>query len=265
MNPILFLPRLRSPDYSQRQKETDDFLTVESSRLESAGWTVQPHVISPANRFAYAKGMSTVWGQGNPLLILEHDVIPAPGQLQELANCPHHVCTIPYPLHMCRHRAIADRTTKIISSFVCVDHAIPVPSYRVLHTPAAGGFAFGPEHADYADLTSLGATKFSNFAQRLTWPVPRVTWSLLDDAISRFLYSCRPKAPSNDLRIHLHWPAARHNHPMPITPHEPVYLNGGQHAPCTHISQLPPDFQAAIRSEMAREPPPPPLQIPPPD
>lgn len=47
---------------------------------------------------AYAEWLADLWAAGRSFAICEHDVVPAAGQLAELALCPHPYCAYPVPL-----------------------------------------------------------------------------------------------------------------------------------------------------------------------
>jgi hypothetical protein len=47
---------------------------------------------------AYAKLLCELWAEGEGWINCEHDVVPAKGALQELADCPEPYCAVPVPL-----------------------------------------------------------------------------------------------------------------------------------------------------------------------
>jgi hypothetical protein len=49
--------------------------------------------------FDYGKLFARLWNRGDPFVIVEHDVIPWPGAIGALIECPELWCTHRYPLH----------------------------------------------------------------------------------------------------------------------------------------------------------------------
>lgn len=46
--------------------------------------------------YHYWRVIRELWAEGKPLILVEHDLVPTPEQLQELADCPEPVCTVRY-------------------------------------------------------------------------------------------------------------------------------------------------------------------------
>jgi hypothetical protein len=46
--------------------------------------------------YTYAQTVKAWWEQGDPFIVVEHDVIPWPGALGQLASCPHPWCAYAY-------------------------------------------------------------------------------------------------------------------------------------------------------------------------
>lgn len=51
------------------------------------------------NRFKYSRELMKVWNKGNDIIVLEHDIVITPEQLNELINCPHPNCAFAYELY----------------------------------------------------------------------------------------------------------------------------------------------------------------------
>jgi hypothetical protein len=49
-------------------------------------------------RTAYAELFSKLWSQARPFIIVEHDILPWPGALRELTECPEPWCGFTYRL-----------------------------------------------------------------------------------------------------------------------------------------------------------------------
>lgn len=45
----------------------------------------------------YAMNLSTLWGMGEGFVLVEHDVVPWPGAVQELTDCESDWCRFRYP------------------------------------------------------------------------------------------------------------------------------------------------------------------------
>jgi hypothetical protein len=48
---------------------------------------------------AYGAMFASLWNAGDPFIVVEHDVVPWPGAIAKLAECPNGWCTHDYPLH----------------------------------------------------------------------------------------------------------------------------------------------------------------------
>lgn len=47
--------------------------------------------------YAYARLLEELWAAGETFLLVEHDIVPTPQTLAELALCDHPYCAAPYP------------------------------------------------------------------------------------------------------------------------------------------------------------------------
>lgn len=47
----------------------------------------------------YGEWFAALWNMGQPFVVVEHDIIPFPGAIERLWNCPEPRCTHRYPLH----------------------------------------------------------------------------------------------------------------------------------------------------------------------
>lgn len=244
-DPLLLLPWATDPAYAPRQQATIEFVEEEAPHL--VGWEIRRLRCPRVNRFAYAQGLVRAWDRPGTLVVLEHDVVPLPGQLQELAACPEPICLVNYPITWCHYRAVARKEGAVIvvHGAVCIDHARIVNAYRVRDPTAPGGFSFGADHLRFADLFSLGCTKFSEEARQAVIPDPGTRFEILDDTLARAF-------AATDYRVHIHYPDAGHNHSVPQDPHPPVTINGVPTA-CTWIGNVAPELRDRIRSELAEE------------
>lgn len=117
------------------------------ARLREAGWAVADLDCAPSP-FAYPLHLASRWDDPSDWMIIEHDVAPTAGQFAAMVRCPELACTAPYT-----HSG----------------HPAEDLSGRQVMA------------------TSLGCTKVTAAARRLTgpWPVPRwVTWHMLDSALT---------------------------------------------------------------------------------
>ncbi len=68
-------------------------------RPETAGWAARVGgrlVDVSADREAYWRLLVEAWDGTADLMVVEHDVLPPPGIVAELAGCPAEWCTCPY-------------------------------------------------------------------------------------------------------------------------------------------------------------------------
>jgi hypothetical protein len=59
----------------------------------------EPLMIWTRDPYDYGLYFTTLWASGLPFVIVEHDIIPWPGSVQALIDCPEPWCTHRYPLH----------------------------------------------------------------------------------------------------------------------------------------------------------------------
>lgn len=52
--------------------------------------------------YGYSLVVAEYWGSGEGFIIVEHDVVPWPGALQQMWDCASSWCGYPYPLHVGR-------------------------------------------------------------------------------------------------------------------------------------------------------------------
>jgi hypothetical protein len=48
------------------------------------------------SRYAYHDLLDWLWEEADTVLLVEHDIVPPPGALEEMAACPHEWCAVPY-------------------------------------------------------------------------------------------------------------------------------------------------------------------------
>lgn len=98
----------------------------------------------------YSRLLGELWAKGETFIFLEHDVLPWPGALSQLWNCPEPYCAFPYQLSGCIGLAMGCNkfSAKLISSHAFVKpctwdvldgkvkHSLPYPHMHfppVLH------------------------------------------------------------------------------------------------------------------------------------
>ena len=141
--------------------------------------------------FAYAGLLARHWSSDGWLAIIEHDVVPSPGQLVELLECPMPACTLPYPL---LHGE---------------------PSLWQVHGTERRGYLW-PQVSEWADGSALGCVRWSEEARRQVGPLdPRVPWDWLAEDISERMIRA-------SLQWHVHAGRAVHHHLPAGTPDHPV-------------------------------------------
>ena len=59
---------------------------------------VGPHWVPMGDDEAYWRLLRDRWRDGGKFLLVEHDILPWPGALRELWDCPHRWCSLPYYL-----------------------------------------------------------------------------------------------------------------------------------------------------------------------
>jgi hypothetical protein len=55
-------------------------------------------VVVMKDDYDYAKMMKRLWLAAEPFVLVEHDVVPWPGAIRALEDCPEPCCSYPYPL-----------------------------------------------------------------------------------------------------------------------------------------------------------------------
>ena len=58
----------------------------------------KPQFIQMTDDDAYWRMFCDIWEKRTPVLIIEHDIIPWPGAVQEIINCPCHWCSNTYKM-----------------------------------------------------------------------------------------------------------------------------------------------------------------------
>jgi hypothetical protein len=58
---------------------------------------VEHEVLINEGRFGYGVNFADVWDLGQPFVSLEHDIVPWPGAVQHLLECPHPRCSHRFP------------------------------------------------------------------------------------------------------------------------------------------------------------------------
>lgn len=189
---------------------------------------------------AYEDAVRAAWG-GDDLCIWEHDVVPTPAMLIDLAACPEPVCAQAYPLWW--SPALVQRMLGILERFLpdCPPdrsgyprmlaayrrtrdlqraacgampepgtQRVPVIAHRVVE--AAGRERWVRPEEPWADYAGLGLTRFRAGWMRAhppTWEPG--TWRDLDSRMSAWWHA-------GGQRVHVHWPAAAHHHACPCHP-----------------------------------------------
>ena len=135
----------------------------------------------------YTRWLATLWGQGQQLLVLEHDLVPTPWALAGLLGCRAPICAQAY-------RAYPPTTGRV------------APVYA--HCQFDGHSMLPVEEGqEYADDFALGFTMLRRPFQGQTavqrWGAS--TWQNLSVVLSQ-------EARRVGMRAHLHWPAVEHLH-----------------------------------------------------
>lgn len=60
-------------------------------------WPGVRYVYVGDDDYAYGRLLREVWAEGQTICIVEHDILPWPGALEQLAGCDHDYCAFPYP------------------------------------------------------------------------------------------------------------------------------------------------------------------------
>ena len=132
--------------------------------------------------YDYSRGVAAVWGRGETLVVVEHDMECSDDLIAELVDCPEPLCSHAYEL------------------FWPSTHK-PVPHYahRTGPQPPAGG-EWVSEGDEWADFTGIGFCKIAPEAR--VRPLVESSWQHVDMAVNKAVEG----------RFHLHWPPITHDH-----------------------------------------------------
>jgi hypothetical protein len=152
-------------------------------------WTVHwqhhycPHAeqvkIQPGSNY-YAEQIAQWWAIGEPFIIVEHDVVPWPGAIEMLAECPEPWCAIEvHPgYHLIRHGSVGLSCIKVVPKLLS---AISEQEDR----PRASGAPFPDDY---------------------------IPWHATDSVFSQVLFD-------RGYMVHQHWPSvANLNGDYPVDP-----------------------------------------------
>lgn len=131
----------------------------------------------------YALGLRSVWNDPDDLVIIEHDIVPSPTQVNELLECNNSLCCFAYYL--------APHFTGNI---------------KPIFAQSNDGVAI--EKGDSYCLSSgLGFVKIAPFIRERTELPPIEGWVHFDMAVNRTI-----RKAFKDISWHVHWPPVRHEH-----------------------------------------------------
>ena len=174
-----------NPQYHMRTQETQAALRTLIPWWHRQGQTSLWLPVGADTR--YEDEIHHRWGHDD-LIILEQDIVPSWGHLQNLIACPYPLCTVAYPLN--QPMAPGQFHGELVQR-----------NYR-----ADGSRYWIPYGTEWADLTGLG---FVRIRQAWQWAHPPAwqagVWSDLDARISWWTYQQK-------IRWHVHYPLARHHH-----------------------------------------------------
>lgn len=68
--------------------------TTEAVHAWGGSWCTRP--IEDGDPYGYAKAFEQWWGYPGDLVIVEHDIVPADGQIAEMLQCPEEWCSAAY-------------------------------------------------------------------------------------------------------------------------------------------------------------------------
>jgi len=139
----------------------------------------------------YTRALSSLWGRGHDLIIVEHDLVPGIAEVAALIRCDHRICAWGYLVH-----TATTRRRESVVAHSCFDgHQL---------VPVKAG-------ASFADTFSLGFTmmrrEFQSLVPAQLWG--GATWEVLADRLYEL-------ARERGVRAHLHWPVIQHLHGDPV-------------------------------------------------
>lgn len=73
--------------YSTLQPETEAALSYATHRVDTSG-----------DPCAYWRTLSSYWGMGQDIMLIEHDIVPPSDAVKQFRNCPEPWCVFPYPV-----------------------------------------------------------------------------------------------------------------------------------------------------------------------
>lgn len=224
MTTLLFACRY-GEEFEKQQQQSREYLKTVPKDWEVV--VLEGRVEDPGD---YARELNRLWSCDGDLMVLEGDIVPGPGQMEEMVRCTECWCAVDYVLHLC-DLEVVHMGDKAVAS-ICMEHEMPLHSYRTKDEFATKGYSFPEAQLEHADLVGLGCTKMGP-AMRERIPPPRdeIPWNILDDWIAR-------KANFFGLTAHIHYPQAQHNHPRhPDNPHIPIRVDG-VYCPCYSLAAM---------------------------
>lgn len=72
---------------------------LEAVKLNLAAQGIVPRLFECAGDFDYHLVLRKIWSEGRAFCLVEHDVLPWPGALVQLAECSEPWCAFPYLVH----------------------------------------------------------------------------------------------------------------------------------------------------------------------
>jgi hypothetical protein len=186
------------------------------------GWAVR-HVrcVTPTD---YEQAVCNIWGQAD-CCIAEHDIVPTPDALDQLATCPEPVCAQAYWLSAGAarragvHEALRlvatldgtpsddPRIRQLLTDARCWLEGVSAEGGAWAHRVVApdGSWRFIATGEAWADAVGFGLTRWRVAAQRALTTWRPGSWQDLDSRISAAWHA-------RGGRCHIHWPAVPHDH-----------------------------------------------------
>lgn len=158
-----------------RSRSIDALRRIDKMYPEHVRWVPCP------GPYDYAEAVAYHWNDVGSLINCEQDMGPFPETIQDLVDCPHDVCTVPYWL--------SPASTQLDKPIISVS-----PYSDSLHPLTRG--------IEWAARSAIGLVKFSEEMRRRYPPPDRVEYGNVEHE-----FHIR-----SGNRWHVHWPAIPHYH-----------------------------------------------------